>query len=692
MLRKLPTLCAGLLVLVGAFFIAGCNLPSMPTAGTSPALEADRMIVGYSTGLPFFSPEARDYGNSSSLTDKYNQWKSYHVTNSGANGYLRISRDETTFYDTVSEGIGYGMLLAVYFNDQNTFDNIYRYCKYHFLKDDYGNTIPLMHWKINQYGQNVSEFDDYLLDSSVFYINGKRVTSNSTVIPHGPVYGNLSTGKVFILPYANNQNTSAIKAALDNNSNYYPMCADRRGWSSATDADEDIAAALCFASKTWFGGSIDYAGEATQVINAIQQYQFTADGVVKGGNSWGGLDTWNPCYFTPAYYKNIFAVHCPGSASFWNMAYDRMYQEMNLVKTRILQMNGYNTASVFFPDWCSTVGGNLSKATASDRRYYAYGSSSDPRPSNAAPGDHLDARWKDGTSKYDYTANMLSYNSYYDACRVPWRIALDYAWGGNKAWDIQTVLNQTYRNYDAFMARKDGCSITGGPWNYNDRDGWNRGGGGVNPPTVFRFMSACSQMVSNVASDSRYWTDVAKCGIFQGRYSYYQNTLHLLSLLFLTGKFQNLYNPKIADGRTHTWMYRYYNPYVNDHFYTIDFSEIGNGKYGYSLELKGMFAVKKTSVVDGKTTSLFRLYSPSSGDHFYTISWAEANSACNYCGYVYEGIEGNVYPKQYNGTIPIYRYWNGGLGDHFYTSDYNELGGGRIGYGYEGVAFYAERL
>jgi endo-1,4-beta-D-glucanase Y len=48
--------------------------------------------------------------------------------------------------DTVSEGISYGMLFAVYLNDKTTFDKIWQYAQNHF--DDKG----LMHWQIRADG------------------------------------------------------------------------------------------------------------------------------------------------------------------------------------------------------------------------------------------------------------------------------------------------------------------------------------------------------------------------------------------------------------------------------------------------------------------------------------------------------------------------------------------------------------
>lgn len=79
----------------------------------------------------------------------YDKWKSDLVIDSGAGGFKRVRRPNTSGAEvnsTVSEGIGYGMLLAVYANDQTLFDQLW---KYEQLWLD-GN--GLMNWYINAAG------------------------------------------------------------------------------------------------------------------------------------------------------------------------------------------------------------------------------------------------------------------------------------------------------------------------------------------------------------------------------------------------------------------------------------------------------------------------------------------------------------------------------------------------------------
>lgn len=81
----------------------------------------------------------------------YQDWKSTYVTSEGANGNLRVQRSAGDNYDTVSEGIAYGMLFAVYNNDKNTFDKLWAYEQSHL------NSNGVMNWRINADGSTAGE-------------------------------------------------------------------------------------------------------------------------------------------------------------------------------------------------------------------------------------------------------------------------------------------------------------------------------------------------------------------------------------------------------------------------------------------------------------------------------------------------------------------------------------------------------
>ena len=54
--------------------------------------------------------------------------------------------------------------------------------------------------------------------------------------------------------------------------------------------------------------------------------------------------------------------------------------------------------------------------------------------------------------------------------------------------------------------------------------------------------------------------------------------------------------------------------------------------------------------------------------------------------YKLEEVACYISDVQQNGLIPLHRYYNGK--NHFYTTNYNELGGGKMGYRYERIAGY----
>ena len=83
----------------------------------------------------------------------YTQWKNNNVTSDGANGFRRVKRPNEPGLEknsTVSEGIAYGMLIAVYMDDQTLFDDLWQY-EQKWLD---GNT-GLMNWYINAAGTDL---------------------------------------------------------------------------------------------------------------------------------------------------------------------------------------------------------------------------------------------------------------------------------------------------------------------------------------------------------------------------------------------------------------------------------------------------------------------------------------------------------------------------------------------------------
>lgn len=78
----------------------------------------------------------------------YETFKSVTVTSDGANGFLRVYKPDSgsVVGSTVSEGMGYGLLLAVYHDDQVVFDQLWRYTA------QYLNANGLMDWEVHPDG------------------------------------------------------------------------------------------------------------------------------------------------------------------------------------------------------------------------------------------------------------------------------------------------------------------------------------------------------------------------------------------------------------------------------------------------------------------------------------------------------------------------------------------------------------
>jgi endo-1,4-beta-D-glucanase Y len=82
----------------------------------------------------------------------YKAWYDATVTADGAGGFLRVKKPDSgsVIGSTVSEGIGYGMILAVYMIDQNLFDNLWKY------EQSHRNGNGLMDWEIGPDNQITS--------------------------------------------------------------------------------------------------------------------------------------------------------------------------------------------------------------------------------------------------------------------------------------------------------------------------------------------------------------------------------------------------------------------------------------------------------------------------------------------------------------------------------------------------------
>ena len=135
-------------------------------SGGSGGLPRGPTPAANGTNFPF--PQNRQTSNciyptaydNNDVLAAYAKWKTDLVTSTGAGGFQRVQRTDsdglgspsgaTPRYSTVSEGIGYGMIIAVYMGDQALFDNLWKYEQLHL------DSNGLMNWSIDASGNTTS--------------------------------------------------------------------------------------------------------------------------------------------------------------------------------------------------------------------------------------------------------------------------------------------------------------------------------------------------------------------------------------------------------------------------------------------------------------------------------------------------------------------------------------------------------
>lgn len=129
-------------------------------------------------------------------------------------------------------------------------------------------------------------------------------------------------------------------------------------------------------------------------------------------------------------------------------------------------------------------------------------------------------------------------------------------------------------------------------------------------------------------------------------------------------------------------MYRLYNPYTGEHFYTANHSEtVSVCAAGWNYEGIAWYA-------PANGTPVYRLYNPNAGDHHYTLDASERDHLIS-VGWNYEGVSWNS-----GGKTPLYRAYNPNAfsGAHHYTIDAAEISSiCAAGWNNEGVGWYGIR-
>ena len=181
----------------------------------------------------------------------YTAWKSALVSNQGVGSnctncerVIRPAEPGTLQVNsTVSEGIGYGMIIAVYMNDQTLFDSLWRYALAHTWTSSTGSTL-LMNWYIAADGNVASTTDG-------------------------------------------GQSGNGAATDADEDMAWSLIMADRQ-WGGQGSL-----------SKT-------YLAYAQQMLSNIWTYDIDQTNLIPNNGNWGGINCLNISYFAPAYYR-VFA-------------------------------------------------------------------------------------------------------------------------------------------------------------------------------------------------------------------------------------------------------------------------------------------------------------------------------------------------------------------------------------------------
>jgi endo-1,4-beta-D-glucanase Y len=236
------------------------------------------------------------------LNDEFTAWKKENVEECSATK-ARVKKDKSN--TTVSEGMGYGLLIAAGIGDCDLVKRLYKY-----------------------------------------YLDAQSYTNS-------PANNNLKGSG--LMPWVMNAGCDTTQAGDAN---------------FATDGDLDAAMGLLQADAVCADrATAGYKTAAVTIINAIKKNAFLESNgktILRGGGVGNSI---NPSYFAPGYFR-AFAKANPENAAHWQKATTDAY---SLLASYQSDMAG------LFPDW----------GTADGKQAGGF---------------------------------------YYDACRVPWRVATDYAW------------------------------------------------------------------------------------------------------------------------------------------------------------------------------------------------------------------------------------------------------------------------
>ena len=232
------------------------------------------------------------------------------------------------------------------------------------------------------------------------------------------------------------------------------------GAGSATDADEDMAWALIMASAQW--QLPVYLEEAKALILAMSTHNVASDGMLLPGDGWGDTDRTYPDYFSPAYFRVYATVS--GNRNWSGAILNKNYQILEAVSGQYGLVPDYTTRT------------------------------------------------------YMHTTNYA-----YDACRTPWRIAMDWCFNGEPR--AKAYLDKVGAFFNSQLP------VT------NIGDGYSLTGQKVMSNPNMAFIGTAG--VAGMAGWPQLMNDAFTYGATGtgGTTRYYQQALRLITMLMMSGNF-----------------------------------------------------------------------------------------------------------------------------------------------------------
>ncbi|GAB3912097.1 glycosyl hydrolase family 8 [Mucilaginibacter boryungensis] len=259
--------------------------------------------------------------------------------------------------------------------------------------------------------------------------------------------------------------------------------------SSATDGDMDIAYALLLADKEWgSSGLMNYSHEARLLLADIMRYEInpkTYNILISNGAEYDSADYYDTrsSDFMPLHLRAFKAA--TGDAR-WDKVLNNTYRLF------ITMQNRYSPDAGLLPDFIRNV--------------------KHPRPAKAY---YLE-------SKYDGAYN-------YNACRVPWRIGVDYLLNGDaRAKAITGKINRWLRE-----------TTKGNPDNISA--GYSLEGNDL-PQRYFEALSFIGPFAVSAMTESRnqQWLNSVWDYLIRFKlkdYDYYDNSIKMLDMIIISGNY-----------------------------------------------------------------------------------------------------------------------------------------------------------